>query len=86
MKWNSKWTNGGSGEVESWRLNDGDIFEIGDYNGDGHEDLLAISLNTKWSQLYLIDDNGWNLAWHNNGNGKLNGGILIRRQIYSRRF
>ena len=71
LKWDSKWTNGGSGEVESWRLNDGDIFEIGDYNGDGHENLLAISLNTKWSQLYLIDDNGWNLVWHNNGNGEI---------------
>jgi beta-glucanase (GH16 family) len=65
MLWH--WGNGGSGKLDWWNLNPGDQFVAGDFDGDGHDELLAISAATGFAHLMKYASAGWSTPWANNG-------------------
>lgn len=48
--WIHKWGNSGSGWISSWRINQNDKYVIGDFDGDGKDELFCVNPNG-WAQL-----------------------------------
>lgn len=71
--WQETWHNNGSGSIKGWNLNPGDQFIVGDFDKDGKDDLLCISIGTKWSKLFNYNGTDWIEKWHNNGSGTIKG-------------
>ncbi|MCB9289747.1 MAG: VCBS repeat-containing protein [Lewinellaceae bacterium] len=58
-EWIQDWSNNGNGKIKWWVFNQGDDFIVGDFDGDGKDELLIVSFTTKWSQLYSFENNEW---------------------------
>ena len=74
--WMKKWTNNGDGSLGEWIFCQNDKFLIGDFNGDGKDELLCIQDNEQGRAVLFEfnDDNGqWSVIWTNNTNGWLSG-------------
>ncbi len=65
--WNTPWANNGSHVIHWWNLNPGDQLVAGDFDGDGHDELLAVSAATGFAHLMKYGAAGWNTPWANNG-------------------
>jgi hypothetical protein len=75
MKWDGSnwqwvWGNDGSGKIALWNMQAGDRYYVGDFNGDGRRELLAVS-TTGWAHLMKWDGSNWQFVWGNAGNGRL---------------
>lgn len=82
--WRERWTNGGNNWFQGWYMNPNDVFLIGDYDGDGKDEILCVNPNG-WAALYKLNSgtNGWysvQTLWSNNGNGSISG--LTISQIF----
>jgi hypothetical protein len=68
-RWNGLWNNAGSGAIDWWTLSTDDWLLPGDFDGDGHDELLAIGTNG-WSHV-MDFGNGWTTQATNFGSGSL---------------
>lgn len=68
--WRELWT----GNLGGWNLLGGDKFCVGDFNGDGIDEILCVqNLDNGWADIYQFDNtsqtNPWIYQWTNAGNG-----------------
>lgn len=75
--WITLYGNGGSGKIipnggSHWNLGVSDIYQVGDFDGDGKGELLMINENNHHAKLFEFGKSAWNYRWGNGGNGKLN--------------
>lgn len=68
--WMHLWSNNGNGTFFNWRMNKGDRYYTGDFDGDGKDEVLSISYNNNYAHLngFDIPSRSWNYKWANNGN------------------
>lgn len=61
-----RWKSGsGSGWIGSWNIDqNADKFLVGDFDGNGRDDLLSIK--SPWVQLHSYNGSGWNYMWGTN--------------------
>lgn len=48
-----------------------DQYVVGDFDGDGRSELLAINPDNGWSHLMRYDGSGWQTPWDNDGSGTI---------------
>lgn len=70
MGWNPRWINGGSHKINWWSVNPNDRYAVGDFDGDGVDELLAVNPNG-WAHLMKFDGTSWNTPWINGGGGAI---------------
>ncbi len=68
--WQWKWGNGGSNQIALWNMKSTDQYIAGDFDKDGQDELLAISVNG-WAHVMKYVNGGWQWKWGNNGSGKI---------------
>jgi hypothetical protein len=68
--WQYMWGNNGANKIALWQMNVGDRYVVGDLNGDGRDEVLAIATNG-WSHLMRWDGSSWQWVWGNNGINKI---------------
>lgn len=73
--WKWVWGNEASKKIGTWSLNAGDRYYVGDFDGNGTDDLLCISGSSKWAQILTFGTNGWETIYSNGGEGVLKSGI-----------
>lgn len=70
--WSKVWSNQGNGKIDGHTIRENDIFYIGDFDGDGTEELLCIGHSSSgdkdWINLLKFNGNDWTWVWSNNGN------------------
>jgi hypothetical protein len=68
-----KWSNGSTGTIGAWNIDDADLYRSGDFDGDLVKDLLMI--RDDWAQSRTYDDNTntWVSQSSNGGSGSLGG-------------
>jgi beta-glucanase (GH16 family) len=62
----TQWANRGDYVFAGWNMNPGDQFIAGDFEGNGHDELLAVALNG-WAKVLRFDQGDWRGVWHNGG-------------------
>ena len=70
--WEEVW----SGSIDGWYIRSTDQFSAGDFDGDGHDELLCVqSLRKPWAKTYSFapqnPTNPWQNDWSNGGNGHI---------------
>ncbi len=78
--WYFKWSNYGSFKISSWHIRSTDQFQIGDFDGDGKDELLGFSYD--WASLFDFNTGGFTQRWTNSGSGDI-GGVASN---YSHRY
>lgn len=68
LGWNYRWGNDGGGKINWWNFGPADRYAVGDFDGDGVDELLAVNPNG-WSHLMEFDGANWTTPWGNGGNG-----------------
>lgn len=63
--WQVEWTNSGSGWLSGWSLGSSDKFVVGDYDGDGKDELMCI--NSAFANIHKFQNGNWVYGWTNNG-------------------
>lgn len=83
--WNIVWSNFGSGNISGHRVKDDDLFYMGDFDGDGSEELLCIEYTggtNDWiTMLKYVNDN-WKWHWSNYGSSSTGNGIYHYRNNF----
>jgi len=78
--WIHKWGNTGNRWIAGWYINKNDTYVIGDFDGDGKDELFCVNPNG-WSQLIkfnwvAVGSGGYynpQTVWSNNGSGSFEG-------------
>ncbi|MBQ4803155.1 T9SS type A sorting domain-containing protein [Aquimarina sp. MMG015] len=79
--WYFKWSNYGSFNISTWHIRSSDQFQIGDFDGDGKDELLGFSYN--WSSLFDFDGGIFSQRWTNSGSGRIGGVDASYRNRYT---
>ncbi|HXC05339.1 MAG TPA: hypothetical protein VNZ86_11340, partial [Bacteroidia bacterium] len=71
--WQKVWSNNGSSNMEDWHFASTDRKLVGDFDGNGTEDILMIQdpnipTFSSWANMYTYAGNKWNWMWSNGGN------------------
>jgi hypothetical protein len=66
-----EWGNNGAGALDWWHMSLGDDYVVGDFDGDGRDDLLATSSNSGYAHLMAYGSSGWTTKWTNNGSHQI---------------
>ena len=71
--WDTTWGNDGSHKIHWWDINSADKYVVGDFLGNGRDQLLALNDGNGWSQLMSYDNSlaNWDTPWGNSGSGKI---------------
>ena len=69
--WQWVWGNNGSNKIALWQMRPDDRYIVGDFDGDGRDELLVIAAGNGWSHLMRWDGSSWQWIWGNNGSGKI---------------
>jgi len=79
-KWNREWKNEDTGMLGEWNLSNDDRFVTGDFNNDGSDEVLSISIDNKYAKLhtYYEEEEHWLRRWGNGGEYNLNSPWNIR--------
>ena len=77
--WNDEWSNFGSGQINGHKVNDSDSFLVGDFDGDGTEELFCISGVNSWMTVMKYINNNWEWHWSNYGDESAGSGIFPYR-------
>lgn len=72
--WKQIWT----GSVGDWQISSTDMFFVGDFNGDGYDELLCVqSISNSLASIFRYNSNPhyfihpWQSIWTNSGNGQI---------------
>ena len=69
--WEQIW----NGNICDWQISNTDKFYVGDFDGDGYDELLCVQNTTNsWANIYRytsIPNNPWQYVWSNSGNGNI---------------
>ncbi|MBN1184480.1 MAG: T9SS type A sorting domain-containing protein [Bacteroidales bacterium] len=79
-KWTYNWTNNGNNSIGGWNVRSFDKFFVGDFDGDGKDELHCIQVTSgtsNFSTTLNFDNGTWSYAWSNYGNNSI-GGWYIR--------
>ncbi len=68
--WDWSWTWGAYGQVGLWYLAPDDRWVVGDWDGDGADELIAIA-SSGWIHRMHWDGTDWVWDWGNDGNGRI---------------
>lgn len=85
--WKERWSNnGGNTPIAYWYMGPQDTFTIGDFDGDGKDELLCVNPNG-WAHLVKFNSSGggWyspQTIWSNNGSGWIGGLQISQIQRY----
>lgn len=82
--WYTQWANHGSGTIgNAWSIQQNDRFTVGDFNGDGREDLMCVRTMATNALMRVISydasNQTWSILWDNNGNSAIGNGIYNAR-------
>lgn len=68
--WQYLWGTGPNGQIGTWKLGPGDRFIAADFDGDGRDELLGVSV-TGWSHLLRWNGSAWQYLWGTGPNGQI---------------
>ncbi len=84
--WNIAWSNFGSGNINGHKVKDGDIFYMGDFDGDGSEELLCVGYTSgganDWITVLKYVNDNWEWHWSNYGSSSAGNGIYSYRNNF----
>lgn len=79
--WTRVWSNGGDNTIDGWGIGSTNKFYVGDYDGDGDEDLLCTQTggSRDWMTILYFQDGDWHWGWSNYGDKNKGNGIYPYR-------
>ena len=84
--WNLAWSNFGSGNINNHNVKVGDIFYLGDFDGDQTEELLCVGYSAggtaDWITLLKYVNENWELYWSNYGSSSVGNGMYNFRNNF----
>ena len=83
--WNIAWSNFGSGNINGHNVKYGDLFYIGDFDGDGSEELLCVGYTggtNDWITVLKYVNDNWEWHWSNYGSSSAGNGIYPYRNNF----
>jgi hypothetical protein len=69
--WVQMWGNNGSNSIGSWTFSSDDAFIVFDFDGDGRDEILAVSGAKRTAHLLRFDGSTWLKVWSNDGAGTI---------------
>lgn len=69
--WQYAWGNQGSNKIAVWQMRPDDRYVVGDFDGDGRDELLVIAASNGWSHLMRWNGSDWDYVWGNQGAGQI---------------
>ncbi len=85
-RWINVWSNFGSGNINGHKVKDGDIFYMGDFDGDGSEELLCVGYTSgganDWITVLKYVNDNWEWHWSNYGSSSAGNGIYSYRNNF----
>jgi hypothetical protein len=69
LGWKYLWGNSGNGAIHWWMVNANDHYAVGDFDGDGADELFAANPTSKYAHLMDYSGGNWSTQWGNGGNG-----------------
>jgi hypothetical protein len=83
--WEFIWSNFGSGNINGHKVKDDDLFYMGDFDGDGSEELLCVAYTggtNDWITVLKYVNDNWEWYWSNNGLPSAGNGIYSYRNNF----
>lgn len=84
--WDVAWSNFGSGNIYGHNVKDGDLFYMGDFDGDGTEELLCVAYTPNgandWITILKYVNDNWEWYWSNYGSSSAGNGIYPYRNNF----
>lgn len=83
--WNIAWSNYGSGKINGHVVHENDRFYIGDFDGDGTEELLCVGASggsTAWVTMLKYKNDNWEWHWSNYGSSSAGNGMYLYRDYF----
>ncbi|UXI65850.1 M12 family metallo-peptidase [Tahibacter amnicola] len=71
LGWKYLWGNGGNGTIHWWHFNANDHYAVGDFDGDGADELFAANPGSHYAHLMDFSGGAWSTQWGNGGNGSV---------------
>ena len=77
--WDWMWSNAGNGWInnlnQGWGIRAGDIYYVGDFDGDLKDELLCVQTDGLYMTLLKYNNGNWEWQWSNNGDINIGNGI-----------
>jgi hypothetical protein len=67
LGWQYLWGNGGNNALNGWVLSPHDRYAVGDFNGDGTDELFTANPVSHWASILRYNGSGWSMPWSNGG-------------------
>ena len=82
--WSKRWTNDGDGTIGTWNIGALDRFYVGDFDGDGADELLCAQTGggADLLTLFRFEDGVWQVLWSNGGDPAAGDGIYPYRHNF----
>lgn len=80
--WDIAWSNFGSGNISGHYVTDNDLFYIGDFDGDGTEEILCVGYTggqNDWITVLKYINDDWKWYWSNYGSSSAGNGLYAYR-------
>ncbi len=84
--WSKVWSNYGNGKMDGHIIKENDLFYVGDYDGDGVEELLCVGYSKSgtndWMSLLKFRNEKWEWIWSNYGESSAGNGLYLYRSSF----
>jgi hypothetical protein len=82
-QWSKQWFNDNSGNIATYKVQDGDLYYTGDFDGDGTDEIVTVAYHagstTDYINVLKFVQGDWTLLWTNNGSSSAGTGIYPYR-------